>query len=119
MTDNEIIKALEICENYKETCEYCPYDNIRHCADEIRKDALDLIKKQQAEIDRLKTEKDNLIKTYSECQIAFLREFVEKLGKRFSSNGELSWTAYHSVMGSMEELFASMTGKDISGGGNV
>ena len=53
MTDNEIIKALEICENYKETCEYCPYDNIRHCADEIRKDALDLIQRQQAEIDRL------------------------------------------------------------------
>lgn len=47
MTDNEIIKALEICENYKETCEYCPYDNIRHCADEIRKDTLNLIKRQQ------------------------------------------------------------------------
>lgn len=51
MTDKEIIKALEICENYKETCEYCPYDNIRHCADEIRKDALDLIKRQQTEIE--------------------------------------------------------------------
>ena len=113
MTDEQIIFNLECCAN--SNCFDCSFD----CLDEMPKFSLKLIKKQQAEIDRLKTEKDNLIKTYSECQIAFLREFVEKLGKRFSSNGELSWTAYHSVMGSMEELFASMTGKDISGGGNV
>ena len=31
----------------------------------------------KAEIERLQTEKDNLIKTYSECQVANLKEFAE------------------------------------------
>lgn len=119
MTDNEIIKAFK-CITYGEIdkCLRCPYDVYKECETFVYEDALELIKRQRAEIERLKVEKDNLIKTYSECQIAFLREFVEKLGKRFASNGELSWTAYHSVMDSMEELFASMTGKEKVGDSN-
>lgn len=109
MTDNEIIKALEICENYKETCEYCPYDNIRHCADEIRKDALNLIKRQQAEIDKLKTEKDNLIKTYAECQIDFLKVFVEKLNSGFLRDHIYNGSY---VLGLIEAIAKGMVGDD-------
>lgn len=56
MTDNEIIKALECC-NQEDMCDQCPYDFA--CYDEkyksiLSKDALDLINRQQAEIDRYK-----------------------------------------------------------------
>lgn len=67
MTDEQIIKALENKIN----------GNDYQCFEDY--DILDLIRRQQTEIDRLKTEKDNLIKTYAECQIDFLMNFVRKL----------------------------------------
>ena len=56
MTDKEIIKALECC-NQEDMCDQCPYDFA--CYDDkyksiLSKDALDLINRQQAEIDRYK-----------------------------------------------------------------
>lgn len=58
MTDNEIIKALEHC-GIETSCEGCPYFDEFHmadstCLDDIAKDAFDLIKRQQAEIERYK-----------------------------------------------------------------
>ena len=52
MTDNEIIKALECC--IKNTCSECPfYKNwITHRCGELRNLALDLINRQQAEIEK-------------------------------------------------------------------
>ena len=55
MTDNEIIKALECC-SQEDMCQSCPYGAA--CLDEkyvsvLSKDALDLIKRQKAEIERL------------------------------------------------------------------
>ena len=43
-------------------------------SEELWQQIANIIETQQAEIDRLKTEKDNLIKTYAECQIDFLKE---------------------------------------------
>lgn len=81
MTDNEIIKALECCIAYITDCENCPYHIVGDgdCVNKTKADAINLINRQQAEIERLKTEKDNLIKTYAECQVDFLKEFVNKL----------------------------------------
>ena len=67
MTDNEIIKALG--------CYSCMVDG-------LHENALDLIKRQITEIERLETEKDNLIRAYRECQIEVLREFAEKLKEK-------------------------------------
>ena len=59
MTDNEIIKALECCGNsLTETCDNCPYrDNEKwhktYCTFTLCDDALDLINRQKAEIERL------------------------------------------------------------------
>ena len=58
MTDNEIIKALECC-SQEDMCQSCPYGAA--CLDEkyvsvLSKDALDLINRQKAEIERLKEE---------------------------------------------------------------
>lgn len=56
MTDNEIIKALEVCANNGD-CEECAinphHGNYGYCTSLAIKAALDLIKRQQAEIERL------------------------------------------------------------------
>ena len=53
MTDNEIIKALELCSADECWCDDFPYENL--CTDtDITKFALDLINRQKAEIERLK-----------------------------------------------------------------
>lgn len=59
MTDNEIIKALECClpQNGKRNCDDCPYAECeKGCADKLTKDCLDLINRQNAEIEKLKTQ---------------------------------------------------------------
>ncbi len=57
MTDNEIIKALECCER-AENCGHCHYDQdykeMKDCTSALAKDALALINRQKAEIERLK-----------------------------------------------------------------
>ena len=57
MTDNDIVKALECCDGSFDRCEECPLDNVSQdklrCW-ELEKSALDLINRQQAEIERLK-----------------------------------------------------------------
>lgn len=56
MTDKEIIKALGIHTNEKYNCAGCPYISYDDCSDKIVTDALNLINRQQAEIERLKRE---------------------------------------------------------------
>lgn len=55
MTNKEIIKALECCIEWEtpEDCGKCPYKDTKGCVTEQRKNALDLINRQQAEIERL------------------------------------------------------------------
>ena len=55
MTDKEIIKALECCIKHTE-CPECPMKGTRNCISELNKNALDLINRQQAEIERLTVE---------------------------------------------------------------
>ena len=52
MTDNEIIKGLECCG--RESCNGCPYNKNCHQGNPMIGDALDLIKRQQEEIEGLK-----------------------------------------------------------------
>lgn len=56
MTDNEIKKAMECCANYGLLkCNKCPMRNdSKTCMYDLSKLALDLINRQQAEIDKLK-----------------------------------------------------------------
>lgn len=58
MTDNEIIKALECCKNGQcADCPriYTPYEIFR-CKEDLISNALDLINRQQAEVERLRDE---------------------------------------------------------------
>lgn len=57
MKDNEIIKALECCQTeYARNCKECPYERYKThyisattCSSQMRKDLLDLIKRQKSE----------------------------------------------------------------------
>ena len=57
MTDEQIVKALECCGNMNECKKECPLDDlggIDKCIHTLMLNALDLIKRQQAEIDHLR-----------------------------------------------------------------
>ena len=73
MTDNEIIKALECCTNsfYNgfAKCEECPkFTEMSGCTIKLMCNALDLIKRQKAEIDILIRKKDSLRDEIAEQQ---------------------------------------------------
>lgn len=57
MTDEQIVKALECCKD-NDGCNKCPYGDIfsKKCINLIQKNALDLIKRQQADKERLEIE---------------------------------------------------------------
>ena len=64
MTDNEIIKALECC--FDGYCEACAFDddlNLK-CKDNLIENALNLINRQKAEIERLQEQIGSLNKKY-------------------------------------------------------
>lgn len=55
MTDEEIVKALRIC--FREsTCHECSYIDYHNCTSLLKEDALAIINRQKAEIERLKRE---------------------------------------------------------------
>lgn len=71
MTDNEIIKALGCCGS--ENCRGCPYRNGKcHQGNPMIRDALDLIKRQQAEIEHFR-EVTKMVKSEA------ITEYEEKL----------------------------------------
>ena len=52
-TDEEVIKGLECCSTY--SCDGCPYRKYAtDCVILLPQNALDLVKRQKAEIERLK-----------------------------------------------------------------
>ena len=55
MTDEQIIKAVDVCRN-PDTCRGCPYHELytAGCVAMLMKDVFDLINRQKAEIERLK-----------------------------------------------------------------
>ena len=96
MTDNEIIKALELCANLEE-CKDCPMANMQKydtdiCEHQIMLYALDLINRQKAEIERLTAERDAMhqdvitAEEYAwQCKTAkaeSIKEFAERLKSR-------------------------------------
>lgn len=91
MTDREIMKALECCREKGllcESCDECPNLAMGSlCIDQMLRDAINLINRQKAETKRLEVEKDNLIRTYAECQSEVLKEFAERLKEEFARYG--------------------------------
>ena len=78
-TDDEIIKALECCSsNNNANCKECPYDD-KGC--EFEQDALALINRQKAEIERLqKYNTDVAFKHYNDGIKEFAKRLKVKVG---------------------------------------
>ena len=83
MTDNEIIKALERCENAD--CFGCPFDGEMDCVHKSAKLILDLINRQKAKLERLA---DRNVELWGENRNAYnkdkseaIKEFVDRLNK--------------------------------------
>lgn len=80
MTDNDIIKALDMCSDENAGCSECPYsDDYTICNERIAKDALDLINRQKAEIESLNEQERILICQLAEERDKAIKEFAEKL----------------------------------------
>ena len=85
MTDEQIVKALECCIQVDwDVCTVCPlYDREEGClSGDLRKDALDLIQRQQAEIERLKSmdvQVEVSKRLEKEIKNEAIKEFAEKL----------------------------------------
>lgn len=92
MTDKEIIKALECIASKKDVlCKNCTYNkyHLMECHRTASKDAIDLINRQQAEIERLQTENNQFAdigKMYSEIKTEAIKEFAERLCEGGISN---------------------------------
>lgn len=56
MTDEQIIKALECCGEHNTFCNECSYKHktVEYCGSDLFKDAVALINRQKAEIEKLK-----------------------------------------------------------------
>ena len=84
MTDNEIIKALECLRGNAFDCGECPYCSCypAPCEQQVAKDALFLITRQQTEIERLKN-RDMQVevsdKLEREIKAEAVKEFTERL----------------------------------------
>ena len=81
MEDKDIIKALECCRDNGTSntyCDDCAYSVYEDCGARQAKDALDLINRQQAEIERLRKILDKRCDTCT-AVITELKKFAERL----------------------------------------
>lgn len=91
MTDNEIIKTLECLCGGGDSCTECAYHKkyrFGECKKQVAKDAIDLINRQQKEIERLDkvlNGRDQLVnalnKCYKQAKSEAIKEFWGKLKK--------------------------------------
>ena len=95
MTDNEIIKALDCCGfEYGNLCSVCPkYEKDNDfCQEELHNYALNLINRQQAEIEKLKKILAEEEEKYKLCAKRFykvgVKDFAEKLKSTYFIDSE-------------------------------
>ncbi len=98
MTDEQIIKALECCATDDgDDCFQCPYGNIVYkpgnggCVNRCRKEALDLINRQKAEVENeIKEIKSEAIKEFAEQ----LKSRLAKLSVQTKTHGRKTTPTY-------------------------
>ncbi len=110
MTDNEIIKALECCERFEiEDCKECPYYTLGHgCLTKCFGNALALIKRQKAEIERLESYNENLLAAnvglscglldeIKTARAEAIKEFAEKLKRNTVTMQTVEGYSYNAI----------------------
>ena len=128
MTDNEIIKALECC--IIGDCFGCYYGetNQRNCKDCLMENALALINRQKAEIERLKEllegwkkaaykaadEKDeiycNAIDRVKTAKAEAIKEFAERLKERATHDGAFGYVDSYDIDHITKEMVGDNNG---------
>ena len=85
MTDNDIIKALECCENAH--CRDCAYFQEDLCGDRLREDAHKLINRQKAKIERLQEQLGKIgehsLLLIQNARTEAIKEFADRLEEHF------------------------------------
>lgn len=122
MTDKEIIKFMQCVMGNDANCSECEYQKtlpFPSCRRMCAKNALDLINRQKAEIERLekelmkcKLEKEMLHQTVSEIQTNTIKEFAERLkrtsiGLEIGDDKKLKMTVVSTV--AIDNLVKEMT----------
>lgn len=111
MTDEQIIKALECCSN--DDCDNCP-NTFGNCYANLAGYALDLIKKQQEEIDLLKMDNERMTtKVFEMAMKKVLKEKVrseaiEEFANRLKA-GYNDFDEQHEVTDVHRRLYLSFT----------
>lgn len=92
MSDEEITKALECCGDPYSVCAECPIKDDHGCNEKLANYALDIINRQQAEIEKLKEEiqitKDayTMLQTKNEIiKSEAIKEFAERLKNKIKT----------------------------------
>ena len=106
MTDNEIIKALERCQQHTECC-YC--NSLEECSNKriLTTSVFDHSKRQNAEIESLKHRKTELQIRNQELQhekSEAIKEFAKELKNCFAISGD-----YLDIINIIENLVKEMT----------
>ena len=117
MNDNEIIKALEICNSLHlrcgNGCPYyeVPYKNGKRCSKMMIEDALDLINHQKAEIEQWKEEANKYQNLWCEAMMDMqttkteaIKDFAERVKNECESGWlEISESDFDNLVAEMTE----------------
>lgn len=137
MTDKDIINALECCKSDFGKCNDCFYcKSPNSCFPELADDALCLIKRQQAEIERLNKEiqitKDSYTMLQTKCEIVkseAVKEFAERVKESFFNleykantnrktvkleelKEQMEWVLHTVAIGTIDNLVKEMVGEN-------
>lgn len=125
MTAEQIIKALDCCIGDEDgrNCFDCPFYEIVDCQSPMYVEAIDIIKRQKAEIERLKgwerllkAEKHSLIeaeaiKKFAEKVISYCENIIGEHWNTISA--PVSWAdAYEGFIDDINNLVKEMVGED-------
>ena len=125
MTDNEIIKALELCvtnDYFEQNCKDCSFK--KHgavCMDVMLKYVLDLINRQKAEIEHLKNIRNE--KAFflaedikNEVKANAIKEFAERLKAIYNDDSRYDRPNAHTLIvklfANIDDLVKEMVGVD-------
>ena len=96
MTDNDIIKALECCPK-DILCEQCPLNGKSNCMNKLYEYALDIVNRQQAEIERLNCVINKIKDLVKGLRIGFDNEMEYVFDETLEKINEITDECYEEV----------------------
>ena len=102
MSDKEIMKALECCNDEYNVCEECPYRDTGYCERHIIEASYGLIKRQQAEIEKARAEAIKDFADRFDDVLAGLRDEYAHLGR--PEYGLVCEVVHHKLLKTVNEM---------------